>query len=449
MSTGPTIVTVRYTMSSGSFTYVDLPTLPAAASWTQFTYTLIPPVGATMVSVFHELRSVGTLTVDDYSLTPPGGSGVPNAFNQGMVSLVFDDGWMSHYDTALPILNTANMKGVFGIVTLETLDALPYNRISNPSLEIMGGDGLPVDWFKGGWGTNNAVYNYPVAGTDGANGAFLTISSYTDGDAKWFFKDVTATNGQEYNYSDSYQSDVPTIITVRYNMGSSTYAYLDLATVPASPTWTNVKIKFTVPTGAQSLTVFHRLDRVGYLTIDKVDFSKVQIFVDPAKVLQMQAGGHEISSHTRTHASLTTITPSQMADEVNLSKSDLVSMGVTNVKTFIYPYGDYSPAVEAAAQSAGYIGARSVDRGFNDKATDKFALKTQQMGTTVTFAEAKAWIDTAYDNKTWLTMMFHQIDNSGLSLAMTPALFQQIVDYVASKGIPVVTLEQGISQMNP
>lgn len=447
-STATTTVTVRYTKSDNSFIYTDLAVLPPASTWTQYSVVLTPPASTTQVTVYPKLVSVGTLTIDDYSLAPVS-QGNPNAFNQGMVSLTFDDGWLSHYTDALPILNSANMKGSFGIVTLETLDALPTNRITNPSLETDFGNGTPTDWFKGGWGTNDAVHTYPVAGQDGNSAANITITNYTDGDAKWFFKDVTVIPNQEYLYSDYYISDVPTTISIRYNMGSSTYQYIYLADVPVANTWTQFQKKFTVPAGVNSITIFHHMNSLGSLTIDNVNVSRVQVFVDPSMVLQMQAQGHEIASHTRTHASLSTIPVQQMQDEIIISKSELTNMGVTTVNTLVYPYGDYSPLVQQTVQSAGYIGARSVDRGYNDKATDKFALKTQQMGNTVTFADAKAWIDSAYDNKTWLTLMFHQVDNSGQALAMTPQLFQQIVNYIASKNIPVVTLQQGISQMNP
>jgi peptidoglycan/xylan/chitin deacetylase (PgdA/CDA1 family) len=155
----------------------------------------------------------------------------------------------------------------------------------------------------------------------------------------------------------------------------------------------------------------------------------------------------EIASHTRTHASLSTIATSTMQTEILGSRNELLGMGATPVTSLIYPYGDYNDAVEAYAQSVGYLGARSVDRGYNDKTTDKFALKIQQVDINTTVDQIKAWIDTATANKTWLILMFHQVDTAGAELSMTPTNFQQVVDYLKTQNISVVTMQQGLSQM--
>src|SRR3989344_1131482 len=65
------------------------------------------------------------------------------------------------------------------------------NLIANPSLEIQSGV-LPLSWQSSSWGTNNAVFTYPVAGPGGTSdkAARVALTSYTTGDAKWYFNDV-------------------------------------------------------------------------------------------------------------------------------------------------------------------------------------------------------------------------------------------------------------------
>lgn len=443
-----TRVVARYTLSDGTFRYVDMGSVPLAANWTAFGKTLVAPTNATHVVVFHVLASVGTLTLDDYALTSLAGQPNPDLFPRGMVSLSFDDGWISHYTNVFPMLDAAGMKGSFELISLETLDALPYQRIANPSLESRDSDGKPIDWTTGSWGTHNAAFSYPVAGQDGASAARVSITNYASGDAKWFFNDSTVVDGADYAISDFYMSDVPTTITARYNMGNNVFVYADIATLPPSAVWTQFTRQLTIPANVESFTFFHHLNSIGTLTIDNASFSKVQIFVSPAQMLDMQKSGHGIGSHTRTHPSLTALPLTEMQSEVSASRSDLLGMGAQNVNVVVYPYGDYNGDVKAAAMSSGYIAGRSVDRGFNTRSTDKFTLKVQQVDMTTTVAQVRAWIDTAAQEKTWLVLMFHQVDASGKELATVTPNLQAIINYLASAQVSVVTLEQGVALMN-
>ncbi|MFZ2522370.1 MAG: Ig-like domain-containing protein [Minisyncoccia bacterium] len=444
-----TNITLRYTMADGTFTYFGVTNLPPTATWTQYVTTFIPPVNATLVTVFHSLLSVGNLTVDDYSLSMVDNNNNPNAFTEGMVSLTFDDGWLSHHSAVLPILNSANMDATFGIITQETLNANPVNGIVNYSLEDIAPSGDPVDWFRGGWGTSSTTYAFPVAGQDGNNAARLIVSDYVNGDRKWFFKDVPVIPNQKYRFSDYYMSDVPTEVTARFDTGGGTYSYLFVGTLPATATWTQYTVDIQVPANVSQMTVFHLISQNGILTIDNASLSRVQVYVNPAQVLEMKASGHEVSSHTRTHPHLISIPVNEMQSEVIDSKADLVTMGAGPIDTIIYPYGDFNDLVKQTSQSAGYIGGRSVIRGYNDKVTDKFALKIQQINATTTANEIKAWIDVADQTKTWLVLMFHQVDLNGDALSTTPAILQEVVNYISTISMPEITLKQGIQLMNP
>jgi peptidoglycan/xylan/chitin deacetylase (PgdA/CDA1 family) len=402
------------------------------------------------MTVFHKLDKVGTLALDSFSLVRNGPDVDPGLFAQGMVSLTLDDAWLSQYQNAAPILNNAGLKATFGVISLETLEALPDNRISNPSLEAVDASTtLPVDWFYGAYGTNDATSTFPVAGYDGANAAKVQITNYTDGDAKWFFKDGTVIQNQLYTFSDYYISDATSTITVRYTYADNSVALVDFDYLSPKLTWTQYTKQFWVPANVVSMTVFHRITSVGSLTIDNAELKRVQLYMDPSMVQALQASGHEISSHTRTHASLSTVATSTMIDEIVNSRTEIQSMGISNVDTLIYPYGDYSDAVEEQVKNSGYIGARSVDRGYNIKSTDRYALKIQQVDASSTPAQIQTWVDQALADKTWLILMYHQLDNSDAPLGESPADFQATVNYLLSKSAFVVTMRQGLSLMNP
>jgi glucose/arabinose dehydrogenase len=225
-ATVQTQLVVRYTNASGVASYTTLATLPVAANWTQGNATFTPPAGTVSATMFHIIYAVGTLTVDNYTLsdgttTPPPPPG--------------------------------------------------DNLVLNPSLEE--GTTSPLSWLQDFWGTNSRLFTYPVAGTDGAKAVKVEITAFTDGDAKWAFEHVAVTPGATYIYSDKYQSNVATSVIVEYKLVNGTYQYQELAMAPVSATWVNYQSPITVPANVETMTVFHLLSSIGFLSVDEVSLS--------------------------------------------------------------------------------------------------------------------------------------------------------------------------------
>lgn len=72
LSNTQSIVTAQYTMSDGTFKYKDLGTFAPSSSVQTANLQFIPPAGTTAVTIFHLIMSVGSLTVDNYSLNQVG-----------------------------------------------------------------------------------------------------------------------------------------------------------------------------------------------------------------------------------------------------------------------------------------------------------------------------------------------------------------------------------------
>ncbi len=450
-STAPTELVARYQTPSG-FIYQFIASLGASGVWKTANYNLTVPVGATALTVFHALNTNGMLTVDNYSLAPGETPPPPeDLFSRGLVSFTFDDGWITQYNDALPILNAAGLKGTFYIVSQETLLAVPTERIQNSSLETAGANGDPENWFRGGWGTNTAAFTYPVTGADGGKAAQIDVANYASGDAKWYFKDATVLPNEDYVLTESYKSDVASVVTVRYTYLDDSVQFVDIASLPPSNgVWKNFSQTINIPANVAIVTIFHLLRNNGSLTVDNYSLKMVPIYVNQNQMLEIQNAGHEIGGHTQTHISLTNVPPVAANNEIVGSRNDLFGMGVTTPDTMAYPLGDYNASVETMAQNAGFIAARSVDRGFNTKSTNKYELKIQQMDRTTTMTDVQTWVAQAAANKQWLILMFHQEDaNPEHDLGVTPAFFQQIVDYVRTANVDVVTVAQGVSRMNP
>ena len=100
--------------------------LPSSSGeWKTFSGQFTAPSNAAKVTVFHLIQSVGFLAIDNVALTQgsvqPAPTPPPSNSGEAMVSLVFDDGWSSIYENALPIVEAAGYKSTHYIIT-ETLD---------------------------------------------------------------------------------------------------------------------------------------------------------------------------------------------------------------------------------------------------------------------------------------------------------------------------------------
>jgi peptidoglycan/xylan/chitin deacetylase (PgdA/CDA1 family) len=147
------------------------------------------------------------------------------------------------------------------------------NIVPNPSLEMAEplNSSMPAHWGKGRWGTNTAVFTYPVPGYGGGRAARVDLVSRTSGDVKWYFAPISIKPGTTYTFSDYAKSDVSQYITAEYELVGGTKVYKDLATPGPSSGWQKNSFSFTTPANAVKLSMFHLINKVGSLTIDEMD----------------------------------------------------------------------------------------------------------------------------------------------------------------------------------
>ncbi len=390
---------------------------------------------------------------------------------------------------------------VFLFVGLEAGPVWAASIIPNWNLEIASptSSSTPEGWIRGRWGTNTAVFSYPTTSFDNSRAAEVTLTSYTSGDAKWAPNPVGVSAGRAYEFKNNYKSNIPSFVTVQFIKSDGSTSYLDIGNLASSNnSWTEFRAIFTVPASVASLTIFHVIKSVGSLAVDNYSLSVVAS--DPAKfdkgyvslnfddgyrstynnavpildaagfksdqfivtsyvsgnfpayinkdqLLTLQAHGHVIGAHTRTHPDLTTISQADAEIEIRGSREDLVSWGATPVNIFGYPFGAYNTSIQNLVRSIGFSAGRSSDGGYNDKRTSPYALRRQSMLNTTTLAEVKNYIDTARANKTWVILLFHEVDTNGHRYAVTPTLFGQIVDYLREINMTPITVEEGVRLM--
>lgn len=372
-------------------------------------------------------------------------------FDEGMATLTFDDGWLSQYSTALPIIDAANFKGSFYIITHDSMSAHAINSIANPGLETRDpkDSKLPAYWFVQSEGNNRAGSQYPVAGINGTCAARVSMYGYKNGEVEWLFDETSIVGGHEYEYSSYYKSSATTTLVARFTKRDGTRVTRDLETVPPAKSWTPIKKMILMPKDATMVTVYQRLASNGTLTIDTASLEHLQRYMDMTEVKEIWNEGHEVGPHTLTHPDLTSLPIAEATEEIVESRNDLAALGITPLDLFIYPYGYYNDNVINILKQNGFRAARGGDIGYNYPDTPKYRLRTQQIDRNTTFDEFKYEVDTAIREKSWVIFMFHQIDTTGEYYAIPPAEFQKMIDYLKERSIRVVTLEEGVDLMNP
>lgn len=94
---------------------------------------------------------------------------------------------------------------------------------------------------------------------------------------------------------------------------------------------------------------------------------------------QMHADGHEIGSHSQTHAILPLVSDEQLEVEIAGSRAHLRQRLGFEIDTFCYPNGDCDERVAAAVQRAGYRHAVTTRYGINTADNSQFQWKRCDM----------------------------------------------------------------------
>lgn len=222
------------------------------------------------------------------------------------------------------------------------------NLVQNPSFEETDplNNTQPKGWAMDWWGNLEPVFTYPVVGFEGAGSraAELTLTQYTEGDAKWAFSPAFVDAGTLYTFTDHYTSSVPTRTVLDIGFANGTHAYTELATLPTSPNWNTYTASFTTPLGASTASVLHVLDRVGTLTTDAFSLVKGDSVptdtVLPSVSITAPADGASLSGAVSVTASAT--------DNVGVSGVQFLIDGT--------PFGgeDISAPYEATLSSGAY-----------------------------------------------------------------------------------------------
>lgn len=426
-------------------------------AWKTATASFVPPPGAAYMIVYHQLNSVGTLTIDNVTLR----EGSSTTFDRGFVSLTFDDGYFSQYEHARSILNAAGIKATFFAVSHSS-----GLGIRNPSFETpaAGDAGNPLGWSRAGGALS--AYAYPAVGRSGSAAA-LTSTGADEGSG-WQSAPVSVLADHGYEFNHYYKSTGTSTLYIEASLSDGTRVYVQpdrelsaavtpFVTLPPSADWTLYKSPIIwIPPTVKSISVRYDLVASGTLAIDDVNVGAYHNFMTPAHLRELQNDQHEIGGHSETHADLTGIPLSDAQEEVRGSRSELLLGGLTPVHSFAYPLGNNNETIQAEVASAGYTSARGTASGTNSRDENRFALKSTVVTSDMPMSQIEQLINEAIAGRSWLILTFHQILPDILTegapassiFTNTPTRLSGVVQYLTQNNVLVRTVSDGAALMN-
>lgn len=441
-----TDVVVQFTDTAGNNSYMWLNTLAASSSWQQYNSNFTVPTGIVKVTVLQVLYSIGWVQIDD-------------------------------------VLLTQNEPATQEIIT-------------NSSFELSSGTS-PTSWLNNSWGTNTASFEYMNEGHTGSHSAKVTVSNYTDGDAKWYFNPITnLQRGGQYNFSTWYKTNSIPHAVAMFIKDDGTEQYLSMPNPQPNGTtvWQYYSGGFQVPTNVKAVSVFFLMQDNGWLQIDdqtitpyqptgfnrplisitfddgpienvtsalpllnSYSFKTTNCFIsstienDPSQaqsnVMAFFNSGHEICSHTVSHPFLSQLSGQNLDYELLHSKQYLESITGQPVVDFVSPYGDYNASVITAIKQY-YQSHRTVNTGFNSRDSfNEYELKVQNILNTTTASQVREWITQAQTDNTWLILVYHRIASDAGDYDTLPSVFSQQLQEIQNSGIVVKTVKDALAEV--
>jgi peptidoglycan/xylan/chitin deacetylase (PgdA/CDA1 family) len=379
-----------------------------------------------------------------------------------------------------------------------TIEPIITDGIPNNSLEqVSTMTGNPVAWHTNAWGTNTPIFTYVQTGHSGTHSVKTEITNYVSGDAKWYYDAQSVSPGKQYTFKDYYQSNVSSRVTVEFAMTDGTLTYLELPQATASDTWKQYRASFTAPANAKTMAVLHVITSVGYITLDDFQMVDYQIvgfdrglvsitfddgissqytkaypiltkyampatfyltsgflgtnfYMTKTQAATLKEHGHQLAAHTVNHARLTTASDTELLYQLAQSKTDLTTwFGPEGLGDFATPYGAYDDRVLAMIKQY-YTSHRSVEDGYNSRDSfDIYNIKVQNVVTSTPVSQVQSWITKAAQDKTWLVLVYHQVDNASDEYNVTSSDFDAHLQSIKSSGLTVFTVEQALKEVTP
>jgi peptidoglycan/xylan/chitin deacetylase (PgdA/CDA1 family) len=131
---------------------------------------------------------------------------------------------------------------------------------------------------------------------------------------------------------------------------------------------------------ANALPVLKRLGWVGVENLQVNGLPPSDGGLTDSQIRSLITAGWELDTAGLSQPDLTTVSATQLSNEVTTARQTLQSRYSANVNWFSYPSGSYDPTVTAAVRAAGFVGSTTLIPGWASAQEDRFRLPRIPVG---------------------------------------------------------------------
>lgn len=174
-------------------------------------------------------------------------------------------------------------------------------------------------------------------------------------------------------------------------------------------------------------------------------FSDTQ-YMSLAQAQSLIDRGHQVGSHTVSHAHLPDLDSSDLTYELEASKKQLEAK-LGPITDFASPYGEYDEDVLEAIKPL-YRSHRNVISDINTfENFNIYELKSPNVTVATTNEEIMHWLNKAKETSGWLILTYHEINDSGREYSLSAERFREQMQLVQESGMPVQTLDSVLNEI--
>lgn len=179
-----------------------------------------------------------------------------------------------------------------------------------------------------------------------------------------------------------------------------------------------------------------------------------QKYMSVEQIKSMQIVGHEIGSHTVSHADLTTLDDKEISKELQDSKNEL-EKDFGPIKDFTSPLGAYNKYTlgkigqyyRSQKNAEGNLSS-DISQSLNQAAKfEMLNLRSYSVRNNTSINDIQKLIDLAITNKAWLILTYHQIDYTNETFSVTPDNFRAQIKAVSAKPIRSATVGEVLDNL--